>query len=153
MYKDLLLEGEYVGDAAVDGVTDPSEGLVTEGDDGVDAAVGREPEEELGGVAGAEDLVHGGEVGCSLLRVEVGSEHAASHALPPQELAGAAGWPSASDDDDSSSSSSFSASLCFLHRCSLCRRRRLGLIWWRPLRMSGWELERLLREGQRKRLA
>jgi len=80
-----------VGDAAVDGVAEPSLGLVADGDDGVEALVRRDLEQQLGHVAGAEHLVHGREVRRALLRVEVGREDAAADALAPEELAGAAG--------------------------------------------------------------
>ena len=87
----LLLEGEDVGDAAVDGVAEARLGLVADGDDGVQALVGRDLEQQLGHVAGAEHLVHRREVRRALLRVEVGREDAAAHALAPEELARAAG--------------------------------------------------------------
>ena len=91
----LLLEGEDVGDAAVDGVAEARLGLVADGDDGVQALVGRDLEQQLGHVAGAEHLVHRREVRRALLRVEVGREDAPAHALAPQELASPA-WPFAS---------------------------------------------------------
>jgi hypothetical protein len=79
-----------VGDAAVDGVAEPRLGLVADGDDGVEALVRRDLEQQLGHVAGAEHLVHGREVRRALLRVEVGREDAAADALAPEELARAA---------------------------------------------------------------
>ena len=84
---DLLLESEDLGDAAVDGVPEPGLRLVGDGDDGL-AAVGHgEVGQQLGGVAGAEHLVDGGEVRRALLVAEVGREDAAAHALAAQELA------------------------------------------------------------------
>ena len=80
-----------MGDAAVDRVAEPSLGLVADGDDGVEALVRRDLEQQLGHVAGAEHLVHRREVRRALLRVEVGREDAAADALAPEELAGAAG--------------------------------------------------------------
>ena len=76
-----------MGDAAVDGVAEARLGLVADGDDGVQALVGRDLEQQLGHVAGAEHLVHRREVRRALLRVEVGREDAPAHALAPQELA------------------------------------------------------------------
>ena len=84
---DLLLEGEDLGDAAVDGVAEPGLRLVGDGDDGL-AAVGLgQVREQLGGVACAEDLVDGREPGRALVRAEVGREDALRHAPPAQELA------------------------------------------------------------------
>ena len=87
----LLLEGEDVRDAAIDGVAEALLRLVADGDHGVEALVGRDLEEELGHVAGAEHLVHCRELCRPLLRVEVGREDATGHALAPQELARPAG--------------------------------------------------------------
>ena len=75
-----------MGDAAVDGVAEARLGLVADGDDGVEALVRRDLEQQLGDVAGAEHLVHVGEL-LRLLRREVGREHAPRQALAPQELA------------------------------------------------------------------
>ena len=80
-----------MGDAAVDGVAEARLGLVADGDDGIEALVRRDLEQQLGDVAGAEHLVHRREVRRALLRVEVGREDAAAHALAPEELARAAG--------------------------------------------------------------
>ena len=83
----LLLEGEDLRDAAVDGVAEPGLRLVGDGDDGLAAVGDGEVGQQLGGVAGAEHLVDGGEVRRALLVAEVGCEDAAAHALAPQELA------------------------------------------------------------------
>lgn len=93
--SDLLLEGEDVGDAAVDGVLQACLGLVGDGDGGLAAFGHGEVHEELGDVAGAEDLVDSREVGGALLVAEVGGEDAPPRALPPQELASPAGRPEA----------------------------------------------------------
>ena len=79
-----------MGDAAVDGVAEARLRLVADGDDGVEALVRGDLEEELGHVAGAEHLVHRREVRRALLRVEVGREDAPAHALAAEELARAA---------------------------------------------------------------
>lgn len=86
---ELVLEEGDDADAAVDGVAQPHVGLVGEGVDGVLALVGLELVEELGDVAGAEDLVDVGEF-LGLVRREVRREHALRLALPPEELAGGA---------------------------------------------------------------
>jgi hypothetical protein len=51
--------------------------------------------QQLGGVAGAEHLVDGGEARGALVAAEVGREHALRHAPPAQELARAARRPRA----------------------------------------------------------
>ena len=79
-----------MGDAAVDGVAEAGLRLVADGDDGVEALVRGDLEEELGHVACAEHLVHRREVRRALLRVEVGREDAPAHALAAEELARAA---------------------------------------------------------------
>lgn len=101
----LLLEGEDAGDAAVDRVAEAGMGLEADGDDGVEALVGGDVEEQLGDVARAEHLVHRREVRRSLLRVEERREDAPAHALPPQKLAGPA-RPTAPQRSSSSSTSS-----------------------------------------------
>lgn len=79
-----------MGDAAINGVPNPSESFVAESDDGVKAAVRRNPHQQFGGVASSEHPMHGGEVGGALIGVEIRCEHATSYALPPEELARAA---------------------------------------------------------------
>lgn len=76
-----------MSDAAVDGVTEAGLGLVTDGDDGVEALVVGDVVEELGDVTCSEHFVDRREMRRPLLRVEVRSEYAPRHALPPQELA------------------------------------------------------------------
>lgn len=83
----LLLESEDVSDAAIDGVSEAGLRLVANGDDGVEALVRRDVEEQLRHVARPKHLVHRREVGGALLRVEIRREYAPGHALPPQELA------------------------------------------------------------------
>lgn len=51
------------------------------------AAVHWDVQQELGDVAGAEHLVHGGKPGGALVGAEVRSKYAPADALPPQELA------------------------------------------------------------------
>jgi len=91
----LLLEGEDLRDAAVDGVAEPGLRLVGDGDDGLAAVGDGEVGQQLGGVAGAEHLVDGGEARGALVAAEVGREHALRHAPPAQELARAARRPRA----------------------------------------------------------
>jgi len=83
---DLALEHGDGADAAVDGVLDARLGLVGERAHGVLPLVRQQLVEQLGHVAGAEHLVHVGEL-LRLLRREVGREHAPRQALAPQELA------------------------------------------------------------------
>jgi hypothetical protein len=89
----LLLEREDLRNASVDGVAEPGLRLVGDGDDGLAAVGDGEVREQLGGVAGAEHLVDGGEPGRALVGAEVGREHALRHAPPPQKLARAARRP------------------------------------------------------------
>jgi len=89
-YTNLLLEGEDVGDAAIDGVAEAGLRLVGDSDGGLGAVGERQVGEQLGHVAGAEHLVDGGEVRRPLLVAEVWREHAPAHALAPQKLARAA---------------------------------------------------------------
>jgi hypothetical protein len=83
----LLLESEDVGDAAVDGVSQPGLGLVGDGGRRLAPVGGGHLLEQLRRVAGAEDLVDGGELRRPVLRAEVWREHALRRALAPQELA------------------------------------------------------------------
>ncbi|RWW39789.1 hypothetical protein BHE74_00054844 [Ensete ventricosum] len=87
----LLLEGEDVSNATVDGVAEPCLGLVADSNDSVVPLVGRDVQEELRRVAGTEHLVHRREARRALLGVEVRREYAPRHALPPQKLARPAG--------------------------------------------------------------
>jgi hypothetical protein len=80
---DLLLQSKDVTDTAIDGVSNPGEGLVAKSDDGIEALVWRNAREELGGIAGAEHLVHSSEVSSALLRVKIGRKYATAHALSP----------------------------------------------------------------------
>lgn len=83
----LLLQGEDMGDAAIDGISDPSLSFISYGDDGLAAISHRDMQQQLGDIAGAEHLVNCGEPSWALLRAEVRRENAVSCALPPQELA------------------------------------------------------------------
>lgn len=83
---DLSLEEGDGSNATVDGVSDSGLSLIGEGVHGVLSLVRRELVEELGDVAGAEDLVDIGEL-LGLLGGEVRGEYAPRHAFPPQELA------------------------------------------------------------------
>jgi hypothetical protein len=115
-----------VGDAAVDGVAEPRLGLVADGDDGVEALVRRDLEQQLGHVAGAEHLVHGREVRRALLRVEVGREDAAADALAPEELARAAGPAGAAAAAADYSSSRASAAAAAAARAPTAERAGAG---------------------------
>lgn len=84
---DLSLEEGNGSHATVDRVPDTCLGLIRQGVDGVLPLVGEEVVEELGDIAGAENLVDVGEL-LGLLRWEVRGENAAGHAFAPQELAG-----------------------------------------------------------------
>lgn len=84
--RDLALEDRDGTHAPVDGVFDARIGLVSQGIDCVLALVDGEFVEQLGDVAGAENLVDIGEF-VRLVRGEVGCEHAFCRALPAQELA------------------------------------------------------------------
>lgn len=83
---DLALEDQDVRDAAVDGVSDARVRLVRERVGGVPAQGLRYVVEDLGGVAGAEDFVHAGELG-GVVRREVRREDAHLRALAAQQLA------------------------------------------------------------------
>jgi hypothetical protein len=83
----LLLQREDVGDAAVDGVAQPGLRLVGDGGRRLAPVAGGHLLQQLGRVAGAEDLVDGGELLRPVLRAEVRREHALRRALAPQELA------------------------------------------------------------------
>lgn len=80
-------------DAAIDRVPEPRLGLVAYRHHRIKPLVDRNVEEELGDVAGPENLVDGSKVCRPLLGVEVRGEYAPRHALPPQELACTAGSP------------------------------------------------------------
>lgn len=76
-----------MGDAAVDRVPEASLSLVTYGDHRIEAFVDGDMAEQLGNIAGSEDLVHRRKVGCTLLRIEIRREYAPHHALSSQKLA------------------------------------------------------------------
>lgn len=86
----LMLKGEDMTNASVDGIAKPSQCLVSKRDDGVQSPAGRNHHEELGGVARPENLVHRREMRRPFLRIEVGSEDTFSHAFPPEKLTCAA---------------------------------------------------------------
>ena len=88
VYNYLLVKRENVGNATINGITNPRQGLIGESDDSITAAVGGDAEEELGGVAGSKHPVYGGEVGgAAVIGVEVGRKHTPFDAFPPQVLA------------------------------------------------------------------
>lgn len=86
----LPLQDGDVSDAAIDGVTDPCRRLVEKSADSVVPELQRDVSKHLGDVAGAENLVHGGEV-VEVVRGEVGLEDAGRDATSLQVLAGSAG--------------------------------------------------------------
>lgn len=86
-YEYLVLKGEDVTNASVDGIAKPSQCLVSKSDDSIESLARRNHHEEFGGVARPEDLVHRREVRRPFLRVKVGSEDAFRHAFPPEKLA------------------------------------------------------------------
>lgn len=91
----LVLKGKDLTNAPVDGIAKPSQSLVRKRDDGVRSSAGRNHQEELGGVAGSENLVHRREMSRPFLGVKVGSEDAFGQAFPPEKLACAAGTSTA----------------------------------------------------------
>lgn len=93
--KYLLLKGEEVGDAAINGIAEAGLRFVADGHNGIDSLVGRDMQKQLGHVAGSKNLVHGSKVCSPLLRVEVWRKYASIHTLPSQELAGPAGTAAA----------------------------------------------------------
>lgn len=84
--RHLALEDGDGAHAAVDGILDTRVGLVSERIDGVLALVHRELVQQLGNIAGAEDLVDIGEF-VGLVRGEVGREHTFRRAFAAQKLA------------------------------------------------------------------
>lgn len=76
-----------MSDAAVYRVLEPGLSLVGDGDSSLGPIADREVHEELGGIAGSEDLVDGSKPSSSLLVAEVRGEDASPDTLPPQELA------------------------------------------------------------------
>ena len=72
-----------MGDAAIDGVSEPSLSLVANSDDGVEPFVDGNMAEQLGNVAGSEHLVDRRKVGCALLRIKIRCKYAPHHTLPP----------------------------------------------------------------------
>ena len=83
---ELVLEDGDDTDAAVDGVAETHVGLVGKGIDGVLSLVRAQLVEELGDVAGPEDLVDVREL-LRLVRGKVRGEDAVRLALPAEELA------------------------------------------------------------------
>lgn len=79
-----------MGDAAVDGVSDPGEGLIGDGDGGGGAVGLRQVGQKFGDVAGSKDLMDGGEMRRRLLVAEVRSKYAYVGAFPSEELTGTA---------------------------------------------------------------
>lgn len=82
-----MLQRENAAYATVDRVPQPGLGLVSDGDDRLATGGLRHVQQQLRRVAGAENLVDGGEPRRPLLGAEVGREDAVPRALPPQELA------------------------------------------------------------------
>lgn len=93
----LLLEGENLRNATIDRVSNPSESFVTKRNASVETFGRWDAVEELRGIASSKHLMHSGEVGGALIRVEIGGENASFHTLSPQKLARATG-PSAVTD-------------------------------------------------------
>ena len=79
----LLLEGKYVGNTAVDRVSEPSLSLVAYSDHRIESFVDGDMAKQLGNIAGSEHLVHGRKVGCSLLRIKIRCKYASHHTLSP----------------------------------------------------------------------
>lgn len=72
-----------MGNATINGVTDPGLGLIGNGNDGLATVVDGEVEEEFGHVASPKHLMYGGEPGGALLRAEIWGEYAIRCAFPP----------------------------------------------------------------------
>ena len=83
----LLLQGEDVGDAAIDGISNPGLSFISDGDDGLTAISHRHMQQQLGHIAGTKHLVNCGKPSRALLRAEIRRKNAVSCTLPPQELA------------------------------------------------------------------
>lgn len=109
---DLLLKGEDVRDAAVDGVAEARLGLEADGDHRIEALVRGDVKQQLRNVACTEDLVHGRKVRRALVRVEVGSEDTAAHALSTQKLARAARPATATNSGTTAAASDASTAAC-----------------------------------------
>lgn len=83
-----MLQGEEVADAAINRVSNPSQSLITEGNDGIEALVYGYPLQHLGSIAGTVNLVDRSEVSHPLVGVKIGRKYAPFYALSPKEFAG-----------------------------------------------------------------
>lgn len=85
---DLLLEGEDVGDTAIDGILKPSLGLIRNGDSSLTALSEWKTSEKLRDIAGPKDLVNGSKMGGTLFMAEIRCKNTPSDTFPSQEFAG-----------------------------------------------------------------
>lgn len=79
-----------MGDAAIDGISDPGLSFVSNGHNGFTPISHRDMQQQLRNVASSEYFVDGRESGRALLGAEVGCEHTVRGALAAEELARAA---------------------------------------------------------------
>jgi len=86
----LLLQGEDVTNAAIDGISQSSLCLVGYGDNCLAAFWHGDMQQKLGYVARPENLMNCGEMCGAFIKTEVWSEHAAFRAFPSQKPAGSA---------------------------------------------------------------
>lgn len=87
----LLLQGENVSHAAINGVSNSGLSFISNGDYSLTSIRNWHMQQELRHITRSKHLVYGGEPSRALLRAEVGGENAVRRALSPQKLARSAG--------------------------------------------------------------
>lgn len=79
----LLLKSKDVSNTAIDGISESSLSLKTNGDNRIEPLVNRDVVEELRHVASSKHLMNRGKVGRPLFRVKVRGKYTPRHTLPP----------------------------------------------------------------------
>ena len=85
--KNLLLEGEDLGDAAVNRIMETRLSLVRDGSYGFTTVMNREIRNELREVAGTKDFVNGSKISGPFFVAKVWCKYTTFYTFPTQELA------------------------------------------------------------------
>lgn len=83
----LLLKSENVSNTTVDGISNPSEGFITKRKDGIEAAMRRNPKQQLRCIASSENFMYSCKVSRALLWIEIRCKYALLYTFPSKKLA------------------------------------------------------------------
>ncbi|KAL4567155.1 hypothetical protein LXL04_022729 [Taraxacum kok-saghyz] len=90
MKSNLLLKSKDVRDTAIDGIFKSRLSFITNGDHRLMPSLYRKMKQEFRDITSSKHFMHGGEMGCTLIGIEIWCKYTPCNTFPPQELASSA---------------------------------------------------------------